>query len=367
MNNKIFNTFKHGDSKTKTVLATMLAGLFVSVVLLVVSIIAFNGTLTFISIILLVLVLAYIFGTDFSKEAVEREYREKQKAEKRAERERKKAEEDDEPGALEWVSDKDDKKSEKDDERPEDHKGHDFDDPLAQYDEKKLKKVMVEYKVRQEHVMVLVDSCKKENIMQCPGFLWKDKAYVYLLLLEEEPRIIKYPLSEYSELKVRVNVAAKPSDEYDNMKNDTYIARLYSPMVPNYIQGEDPRTHRSTYKKNLYGVGPDIWLTALSIKNVQRILSLNPVLADSRMNTDNYGIYFKEVYIARLMYRDGIYTGNEYKDQVLITLSDLAANAVNDGEFVENLSQMQTNGLIPQEYVDYASQKRNQYKKAGKR
>lgn len=366
MNNKIFNTFKHGDSKTKTVLAVMLTGLLVSVLLLVISIITFNSTLTFVSVILLVLDLAYIFGTDFSKESLEREYKEKQKLERRAEKERRKSKddsEDDEPGALEWVSSKDEKNDEKD---KEPVNGHD-DNPLQNYDEKRVKKVMVEYKVRQEHVMVLVDNCTKEKITECPGFLWKDKNYVYILLLESEPRMVKYPLAGNTELKIRLSVPSKPSQEYDNLKDDTYIGRLYSPMIPNYTQGEDARTHRMVYKKNLYGIGPDIWCTAGSVKNILHILSLDAVLTDSRLNTDAYGSYFKDVYISRLMFRDGILSAAEYKEHVLVSLTQLAANAVNDGEFIENLSQMQANGLIPQEYVDYASQKRNQYKKSSKR
>ncbi len=369
MNNKIINTFKHGDAKTKTVLAVMIAGLLVSVALLVVSIVTFNSTLTFVSIILLLVDLAYIFGTDFSKEVVEREKREKYRAEKRAERERKKAEEDDDtPGALEWVSS--DKEKAKDDEGVSEEAKKDSRDrdvpenPFDQYDDKYLKKVMYKYKVRQEHVMLLIDSCKKEKITECPGFLWKDKVYVYILLLESEPRMVKFPIAEFPDLKVRAGVASKPSQEYDNFKTDSNISRLYSSLLPNYTQGEDPRTHRTTYRKNLYGIGPDIWCTSNSVKNIMHVLSLNVVLTDSRTNSDAYGSYFREVYTARLMYRDGVLSGGEYKDQVLLTLSDLAANAEDDGEFIENLNQMQTNGLIPQEYVDYASQKRNQYKRA---
>lgn len=368
MNNKIINTFKHGDTKTKTVLAVMLAGLLVSLALLVISIITFNSTLTFISIILLIIDLAYIFGTDFSKEVVEREKREKYRAEKKAERERKKAEQDDDdtPGALEWVSDKKEKTddSAKDEKKDSQTNSLDDDNPLEQYDDKYLKKVMYRYKVRQEHVMLLIDSCQKEKITECPGFLWKDKVYAYLLLLESEPRMVKFPLSDFPDLKVRAGVLSKPSQEYDNFKTDSNISRLFSSLLPNYTQGEDPRTHRTTYRKNLYGIGPDIWCTSNSVKNIMLVLSLNVVLTDSRTNSDAYGKYFRDVYTARLMYRDGVLSGEEYKNRVLMILSDLAGGAENDGEFIENLNQMQRNGLIPQEYVDYASQKRNQYKKA---
>ncbi|MBR6358214.1 MAG: hypothetical protein IKS11_01065, partial [Lachnospiraceae bacterium] len=139
MNNKIINTFRHGDPKTKTVLAVMLAGLAVGAVLLIVSVVAGVPTLTFISIVLLILDAAYIIGTDFSKEAIEREKKEKLRAAKKARREQEKRERkengDDEPGALEWISsDKPDKK--KNGEEDSDENGIDLKDPKKEQKEK---------------------------------------------------------------------------------------------------------------------------------------------------------------------------------------------------------------------------------------
>lgn len=364
MNNKIINTFKHGDARTKTVLALMIAGFFVALALLILSVFMHNSTLTFISIILLILDLSYIFGTDFKKEAIEREEREKQKASKKLAREKEKADRknDDTPGALEWISDDKEKSKEDNEERTEE--SQEDDNPLLQYDEKRIKRVMVEYKVRQEHVMLLIDNCKNEKISECPGFLWKEKTYVYILLLESEPRIVKYPIYDFPELKVKAGVTSKPSQEYDNFKNDSNIARLYSPLLPNYTTSEDPRTHRTTYRKNLYGIGPDIWCTSNSVKNLLKVLSLKVVLTDSRVNSDSYGDSFREIYTARLMYRDGVLTGGEYKEQVLKTLTNLSCRPISDDDFTDNVSQMLLNGLIPQEYVDYATQKRSNYIKS---
>ena len=383
MNNKIINTFRHGDAKTKTVLAVMLAGLAVGAVLLIVSVVAGVPTLTFISIVLLILDAAYIIGTDFNKEAIEREKKEKLRAAKKARREQEKRERkengDDEPGALEWISsDKPDKK--KNGEENPDENGIDLKDPkkeqkekeqkdkgrLAKYDEAAVNKVLVQYKVRQEHVMILIDSCVREKIKETAGFLWKDKTYAYILLLEEEPRMIKFPIYDFPELKVRQGVSSRPSEEYDDFKNDSYVARLFTPLLPNYSSGEDPRTRRSVYRKNLYGIGPDIWCTSRSVKNILNVLSLNVILTDSRLNSDTYGKYFRDVYTSRLLFRDAIFSAAEYKDEVLTILTDLARNSDNDGEFVENISQLQMNGLIPQEYVDYATQKRKFYREAAK-
>ncbi len=375
MNNKIINTFRHGDPKTKTVLGIMISGLAVGLILLIVSLLLGFPTVTFISIVLLILDIAYIAGTDFEKEALEREAKEKYKREKRKKEEKKKArDDDDEPGALEWIDgDKkerkksfgEDSEDEDDDEEDEPSKGKKGATPDVRYTESALKKVMVQYKVRQEHVPILIDTCTKEEIYETAGILWKDKTYAYILVLEDEPRVIKFSLYNYNELHIKQGVISHPAEEYDTFKNESFLAKMYAPLLPNYSAQEDPKSRRNIYRKNLYSIGPDIWCTSNSVRNITKVLSLNAVLTDSRINGTNYGKYFKDVYMSRLMFRDSIFSASEYKEQVLETLTEMASND-DDDEFLENITQLRMNGLIPQEYVDYANQKRKYLKDAAK-
>ncbi len=394
---EIINTFKHGDLKTKAALGLMIFGVFFSIGLFAYSIAVGDGTLTFISVVVLVVDVAYILTTDFSsknifvsnhkkKEKQPHEKKEKENTVKENKRKEKhmsaddpddsededkknrkrkirekddeQEEDDDELGALQWVSSKKEKKKTeaKDEDKEKDReqdkeKKRNFD----KYDNKSLKRVMVEYKVKKEHVMILVDSCRSLDISECPAFLWKDNQFAYILLLEEEPRVVKFSLYECNELKIQNGVPCKPSEEYRAFKEVTMVGKLFESLLPNYTKSED-FTHRTVFKKNLYAIGPDVYCTSASVKNILKVLSVNLVLVDSKINAGSYGRYFKQVYIAGLMYRDNVFNAGEYKDRVLYILNSMAEDADED-EFSDNISQMLLGGLIPQGYADYATQR----------
>ena len=53
------------------------------------------------------------------------------------------------------------------------------------------------------------------------------------------------------------------------------------------------------------------------------------VLDDGK--TDGESTYYQEIYIARVMYWDGVYSGQEYKEKVLETLSGLIHAELSEG------------------------------------
>ncbi len=368
---RIGNTFKHGDSRTKGVLALMILGLILGIAALITSFIVENSVLTFISVILLIADIGYILSTRFSN--VDDRVREAERSRKAAEKAREKARRaearekareknasDDTPGALDWIS-SDKKKSSKNDSSPE-ASAPNSNDPalknnhLLSIDEAGMKKLLFKYKVKKEHVAILIDNCREKNIYECPAILWKDKTFAYLLLLEEEPRMLKFSLYDYRELHINASVPCYPSREYAALQPPSFVGAIYKPLLPNYRTAEG--SGRSAFKKSLYGIGPDIFCTSGSVQNIMKVLSLELVLTESKINKENYGKYFREVYCARLLYRDSVYNGADYKEKVLSILTNMAHNADSDNEFAENLTQMLTNGLIPQEYAEFATQRR---------
>ena len=151
MAGKIINTLKYGDRKTKGKLTMMIGVLAVGIVILL---IAFGissmmlGAVAFLILLVDVLVLMNTaFGT---KEITVR-----------------KQIQNSPPDAMAAL-----------DEIPEEVKN-----PLATYDEVKLRKAMHAYKVKREHVLIMIDYCQSEQVSQCPAYAWKDYNYVYFLLL----------------------------------------------------------------------------------------------------------------------------------------------------------------------------------------
>ncbi len=375
----IINTFIYGNARTRFAISLMAVGLLAGFGILAYSLIIGNYIATFAAIILLVSDVAFILSTDFRTLLMPKTNKPKKEKTRKIT-----TETDDEEGfALEWVSTKKSKdkiteksaekaekaekaeRSEKFDQpgkpenKAEEKKKIDPDiNPLTLYDQKKYKKTLVQYKVKQEHELILIDSCEKEHIVECPAILWKDKSSAFLLLLEAEPRMIKFNYYDYNEMHIRAAVDANPAREFNDFKEKTFVGKMFTPLLPNYTQVEGKDGRKTTYKKALYGIGPDIYCTSNSVKGIINVLSLNMVLTESKIQRGSYTDWFKRIYISRLMYRDKIFSAPEYKAQVMGILDQMAEKAKDD-DFSNSITQMLLGGLIPQEYAEYADFKRN--------
>lgn len=342
MAGKLINTLKYGSSRTKRKIYLLFGILAAGVVLTTAALIAGNAMLGLLAFTVIFVDGLILFNTSFESKTMETPVKEK--------KQKKKKTKEDGPGALEWISsDKKEKQAEKVEMEDEEE------NPLVQYDEKKLKKIMVAYKVRKHHVPVMIDSSQSEKIQQCPAYVWKDSTYLYFLLLEKEPRMIKSPLRESSEIHIRRGMTARPTEEYPDMQEDSLISRLFAEFLPKYYT-VDKDAYRTEYRKNLYSAAPGIWCTTTSVKNLLKLLPANFVLDDGKI--DNENSYYQEIYIARVMYWDGIYTGQEYKEKVLEVLGNLAKAEISEGMVQQYLYQMMQKGLIPREYADYVISKR---------
>ena len=201
---------------------------------------------------------------------------------------------------------------------------------------------------------ILIDECRAEKIYECPAYMWKDKVYLYFLLLDEEARMIKFPCKDIGDIVVRRGVMAKPAEEYKELQENRMIHMIFGSLLPKYYQKGN--SYRSEYKKNLYSVASGVWCTSGSVNNIMKILPAKFSLEDNRL--ENANSYYKEIYIARMLFFDGILSPKQYKEKVLEILSTLVKSDLSDETMQDYLSQMMMTGLLPKEYVDFALSKR---------
>ena len=73
--------------------------------------------------------------------------------------------------------------------------------------------------------------------------------------------------------------------------------------------------------------------------------------------------YYKQLFVDSFLWRDGILTLQEYKNQVEQVIDSMADPAVPYGEFETTLGAMINSGLLPTEYRSYALSKREEKEK----
>lgn len=333
MAGKIINTLKYGDKRTKGKLYLMFGILAAGAVGLILSLFLASIVLGVAAFLALLVDGLILMNTAFGVKEIS------MKQEKQTR----------EYGALEWISS--DKKEKK---VLEEEKEEETENPLISYDEKKLKMAMHTYKVKREHVPVMIDYCQSERISQCPAYAWRDTNHIYFLLLESEPRMIKADLSEIDGIHIRRGMTARPSTEYTNMKEKSMVGKLFAEFLPNYYQTSDG--YRVEFKKNRYSAAPGVWCTATSVKNIRKLIQGRFILDNNAAAEESD--YYQDIYIARVLFWDGVYSPTEYKDKVIATLTHLAEADIAMDTFHEYLAKMLLKGLIPQEYADFAMNKR---------
>lgn len=363
MPGKLINTLKYGSRKTKRKIYMMFGILGVGVILTVTALLLGNELLGLAAFVVVFIDGMILFNTSFEEKTVAVTHEIK----KKKERKMKKEETEDGPGALEWVSsEKKEKKKDEgilekteaqeiEEEQEEDYEEPEETNPLVQYDEKKLKKLMVAYKVKKHHVPILIDSCQAEEIVQSPAYLWKDSNYLYFLVLEKEPRLIKSRVAESDAIHIRRGMTARPMEEYPHMNEPSAVSMIFGSLLPKYYKKES-NPYRTDYRKNLYSAAPGIWCTSASVKNLIKLIPDNFVLDDGKIELESE--FYQKIYIARLMYWDGVYSGQEYKEKVLEILAGLVDAKLSESTVREYLNAMMLKGLIPREYAEYVLSKR---------
>lgn len=330
---KFFDTLKYGSAHTKRKLYLWAGAMLAGILFVTAAFVLDNFVLGLLGFVFLLIDGLSIINTSFVQKEVQV-----------AAKKKNKETEEEEPGALEWI--------------PSENKN-----PLIQYNKKSLKKLFVKYKVKKHHVPIMIDFCREERIIQSPAYLWNDANYLYFLVLQEKPKLIKSPLTDSEAVLIRRGVAARPMEEYLEMSESgstSLVSLVFGKLLPSYYDVE-VNPYKKETRKNLYSAAPGIWCTSASVKNMLKILPDRFILEDGK--TENESIFYQEIYNARLMFWDGIYNAREYKEKVLEILNELVLVEISEDTVSEYVNAMLLKGLIPREYADYVIQKRKVKKK----
>ncbi|MBQ7863663.1 MAG: hypothetical protein IJ420_02055 [Lachnospiraceae bacterium] len=344
MPKKLINTLKYGNGKTKRKIYLMMGILAAGVVLTLLAVFLGNALMGLAAFLVMFIDGLILFNTSFEQKTVSVDHQEKTKKNKKTGKGKRKRTEE-EPGALEWLES----------EKKESPEKEEKEISLAQYDEQKLKKLFVAYKVKKHHVPVLIDLCSAEKIVQRPAYMWNDASYLYFLVLDDEPRLLKSRLSDSDTVHIRRGMTARPVEEYPELNDKSVVSMIFGGLLPKYYTVESS-PYRTEHRKNMYSAAPGIWCSSGSVKNMLKLLPEKFVLDDGK--TDGESIYYQEIYVARVMFYDGIYSAQEYKDKVLEVLGELIRAEIADSVVTEYLNSMLQKGLIPREYADYVISKR---------
>lgn len=371
---KIWNTLRYGDARTKAFLLSVFGLSLVAIAFFFVTI-ATQSLLPGI-----IAVATAVIATALAKDAVLVVKNGGEAENGATERKRRKAEatefgktDNEYPYELEEFGEQTGKKKSKKEKKKEQQKQEermfreqedeeDFgDNAMAAMTEEKLKRLLVRYKVAQQHVPVVIDLCIPERVRQAPGFAWVADGKLRILLIERKARMIERPLSRLQVMEVERGIAVKASNEYVELRDTDLMKKVFTPYLPRYQKKEIGG--RTVLLKNLYVLDDDIKFTSTSVNELKKLFSFRIEIADKRLQDTDLSPYYKEVFINSFLWRDGILSLPEYKVEVERIIESLADPAVPYGEFETTLSAMINSGLLPTEYRNYANAKREEKEK----
>ena len=228
--------------------------------------------------------------------------------------------------------------------------------------EEKLRRLLVRYKVKQEHVPVVIDLCIPEHIRQLPGFAWTEEGFLKILLVDKKPRMLERPLSALQVMTVERGITVKASNEYVELRESSVLKKAFTDYLPRYQKKEV--NGRTMVVKNLYVLDEDIKFTSNSVNELKKLFSFRIEVPDRRLQMEGISPYYKEVFVKSFLWRDGILTLEEYRQEVERVLTDLASPHISYGEFETTLSAMISSGLLPAEYRTFANARREEAESA---
>lgn len=231
---------------------------------------------------------------------------------------------------------------------------------LANMTEEKLKRLLVRYKVKQEHVPVIIDLCIPEHIRQAPGFAWKEDGKLKILLIERKPRMIERPLSALQVMEAERGIAVRAAGEYVELRESGVMNKLFTPYLPRYHKKEIGG--RTVLLKNLYVLDEEIKFSAPSVNELKKLFSFRIELQERRLQGENISPHYKELFVGSFLWKDGILSLKEYQQEVEQVLTSLASPEISEEEFERTLSSMIYSGLLPAEYRKFACDKREERK-----
>ena len=226
-----------------------------------------------------------------------------------------------------------------------------------------IKYVLKKYKAKKDHREVIIDSCESLGLKESPAYIWTDKKkYYFLILTDGEPLKLDYPLEYNTKLYYENEVKSDPDKEYKRFKGVSVVSMAFSPFMPDYYQ---KRTDRGTsFYKNLYRLGKDMYFTNTSAKNVFDITGAEFEIKDDITEDIRHGEDFKNAYKANILWRDGAISSDEYKKIITGLLSSLARADIRFDDFNRILEQMYEYNFITKAYKEFYIDYRKKYRES---
>ncbi len=227
---------------------------------------------------------------------------------------------------------------------------------LASMNEKKMKQLLKEHKVKQIHVLAMVDFYPELRVRQTPAVLWQTNTHLHILMLDGRATEAKVPLADIRGILLEKNVPANPEEDYVPFQYSNFISKLYKPYLPTCQEISD--NGEIGYVKTLFTIEPGISFTNTSMAGLMKILSKVPLLVNDPINTSpRFDEYFKEVYRYSLLCKNGVFPLEEYRDRMEGVLEELLLAPITADQFAKSLRDMSNYHLITMDYVTKYTQR----------
>lgn len=230
----------------------------------------------------------------------------------------------------------------------------DKEDELMEYNEVVMKQVFYKYKVKRDHMTVMIDVWEEKAIKQAPAYIWVTKGQLHVLTISKDVNQYTIPLSKAGLLYYKKGVICQAKEEYKQFRKESMLATVFSPYLPTYHEGN--KNHRPVIYKNLFALENGMTVTNTSAKAL--ISMLNPRLeVDDIVTRDvRFNDYFKEIYKLGLLFREQIYSVKEYQGKVSDVLRRYVTSGVGQDEYENTLQSLYQHKLITEEYIMYYMQ-----------
>lgn len=231
---------------------------------------------------------------------------------------------------------------------------------LEKYTKDYIDQLFVIYKVKKTVKTVIIDRSEKNNISQCPTYIWCERGKIHLLLLEKEPRKITIPRHLVTEITVDQVVVTNREEDYKAFDYKGLVNMVFSPFLP--ICYDAIKRGRRVMMKNLYCIVSDIKFTNTSARTVMNLLEIDVKLEDEITKSMEFSSYFKKIYRSNFLLKDSVIEVKEYKKRMQNILRIMTMNIKDKLEFEHQLNIMLKYHLITTEYADFYSDQWNHKK-----
>jgi len=219
------------------------------------------------------------------------------------------------------------------------------------------------YKVKQNHITVLIDNSKKYDIKQCPAYLWRDvkKGIIHILLLEEPVREIMLPAATVHTLVYKRAVPAEPRKEYLELREPSLKSAIFSSYIPEYYDVGNGAFASAQQAKNLYQIAPDIQFSDKCAREVMDLLDLDFVVYDQYTKSDKFSEYFKAGHRYQVLLREKILEPDEYRDKMQELMRRMITAKISEDVFDDTIRQMVMYNMIGSDNGEFYRAQRAKY------